>query len=138
MEHDERAKRIPSNQRFRQGQRLRSSRDFQRVRRHGRHLSGECLTLGYARQGKDAGETRVGFSVSKRVGNAVARNRVKRRLREITRRMLADLPVGWDIVLSAKPAAAAADYTTLAASIGDLFRRAGWQNEARVSQTMVK
>lgn len=67
---------------------------------------------------------RVGFSVSKRVGGAVVRNRVKRRLREAVRVRLTSFHPGWDIVISARPAAANADYATLDAELGGLIERA--------------
>ncbi len=66
--------------------------------------------------------SRYGFSVSKRVGKAVVRNRVKRRLREILR--LTPLEPGWDIVFIARPAAAGADYTSLKESVEGLLSRA--------------
>lgn len=51
-------------------------------------------------RGDDAGPTRVGFTCSKKVGNAVARNRAKRRLREVARRVLPEKGrPGWDYVL---------------------------------------
>jgi ribonuclease P protein component len=58
-----------------------------------------------ARDRKDAAtHTRVGFTASKKVGNAVARNRAKRRLREVARAILPTLGrSGWDYVLVAKP-----------------------------------
>ncbi|MCL2678834.1 MAG: ribonuclease P protein component [Dehalococcoidia bacterium] len=60
-------------------------------------------------------ETRYGLIVSKRVGGAVERNRVKRRLREISRQLR---PVeGMDILLSARTQAAQVDFETLKASV---------------------
>ena len=60
-------------------------------------------TPGFMLQGRnrgDGGGVRVGFTCSKKVGNAVARNRAKRRLREISRLVLADAGrPGWDYVL---------------------------------------
>lgn len=50
----------------------------------------------------DASPTRVGFSVSKRVGKAVERNRVKRWMREAIRPVLSQLPAGFDLVFSAR------------------------------------
>lgn len=67
--------------------------------------------------------SRYGFSVSKRVGKAVTRNRVKRLLREILR--VTPLVPAWDIVFIVRPQAAAADYATLKRTIEDLLSRAG-------------
>ena len=66
--------------------------------------------------------SRYGFSVSKRVGKAVIRNRVKRLLREILR--VTALEPGWDIVFIARPAAAGADYASLKGTAGGLLSRA--------------
>ena len=71
--------------------------------------------------------TRCGFSVSRRVGSAVVRNRVKRRLREILR--LTPLPPGWDIVFIARPKVAAARYVNIEKSVRDLLSRAGLLTE---------
>lgn len=67
--------------------------------------------------------TRYGFSVSKRLGKAVARNRLKRRLRELAR----SLPVqpGWDIVVIGRGDAMQADFAVLRRALTDLLRRAG-------------
>jgi len=66
--------------------------------------------------------SRYGFSVSRRVGKAVVRNRVKRLLREILRQ--APLQPGQDIVFIARPAAATADYASLEKSVNSLLSRA--------------
>lgn len=47
--------------------------------------------------------TRLGLSVSRKVGNAVIRNRVKRRLRDAFRRLQHDLPAGYDLVVTVRP-----------------------------------
>jgi ribonuclease P protein component len=60
---------------------------------------------------------RVGFVVSKAVGTAVVRNRVKRRLRELMRERLADFPEGCLLVVRAHPAAAGASQADLAADL---------------------
>ncbi len=60
-----------------------------------------------------AGNPRLGLSVSKKVGVAVKRNGVRRRLREIFRSVAPNLPGGADIVVSARPAAAEAGYEEL-------------------------
>lgn len=107
-------------------QRLRSPRDFQRVRAQGRRVSGALLTLGYAAQAEPdyLGYTRIGFSVSRRVGDAVARNRVKRRLREVMRRKLTGIALGYDLVMTARPGAADARMETLEQEARTLLARA--------------
>jgi ribonuclease P protein component len=67
--------------------------------------------------------SRYGFSVGRRLGGAVVRNRVKRRLREILHS--APLKPGWDIIFIARPAAAGADFAVLGKSILSLLSRAG-------------
>jgi len=66
--------------------------------------------------------SRYGFSISRRVGKAVTRNRVRRRWREILRPM--PLKPGWDIIIIARPLAATADYATLRKSVVGLLSRA--------------
>ncbi len=65
--------------------------------------------------------SRYGISVSRRVGKAVIRNRVKRLLREILR--LTPLQPGWDIIFIARPAASDADYTSLEKVANSLLSR---------------
>jgi len=66
--------------------------------------------------------SRYGFSVSRRIGKAVVRNRVKRLLREILR--LTPLQPGWDIIFIARPLAASTSYANLEKSIKGLLSRA--------------
>jgi ribonuclease P protein component len=65
---------------------------------------------------------RLGLTVGRRCGNAVARNRIKRLLREYFRRNKVDFPDSTDIVISARTGAAQLDFTALAQELGDLLR----------------
>ena len=66
---------------------------------------------------------RVGFAVSRAVGNSVARNRVKRRLRELTRARVGLLPPGSLLVVRALPASATASYAGLARDLDTALQR---------------
>jgi ribonuclease P protein component len=65
--------------------------------------------------------SRYGISVSRRVGNAVTRNKVKRRLREIIR--LTVLKAGWDMVFIARASAAGCNYERLSKNVISLLQR---------------
>lgn len=105
---------------MRKEQRLRKSKDFVAVRREGRSWANRLLVLGARPNG--LGVTRFGFSISKRVGKAVVRNKVKRRLREAAR--LANVRNGWDIVFIVRKDASVADYHRLDGAMRNLLDRA--------------
>ncbi len=76
--------------------RLCLNRQFSYVYRRGMRTSCKDLTLIYAR----SGQKRIGFSVSKKVGGAVVRNLIKRRLRECVRPLMPDLKPGLYVVIA--------------------------------------
>ncbi|MGL4831671.1 MAG: ribonuclease P protein component [Propionibacteriaceae bacterium] len=89
------------------GARLRTSDDFRTCVRRGRRAGRQTVVVHACMP--TAGSTtptQVGFVVSKAVGNAVIRNRVKRRLRHLVRELLPSTPQGMTVVIRALPAAA--------------------------------
>ena len=87
--------------------RLSRSKDFDAVYRQGRSVSTRYLTLHwFPREDDPDGAPRLGLAVPKAVGNAVARNRLKRQLRETWQELAGDVPVGRDYVLAARSGAA--------------------------------
>ena len=88
--------------------RLSRSRDFDAVYRQGRSTSTRFLVLYWFDREEDPAEPRLGLAVPKAAGNAVARNKIKRQLRESWRSRLDRVPAGRDYVLIAKPGLAEA------------------------------
>jgi ribonuclease P protein component len=83
--------------------RLSRSRDFDAVYRQGRSTSTRFLVLYWFDRDSVPGEPRLGLAVPKAAGNAVARNRIKRQLRELWRARIERIPASRDYVLIAKP-----------------------------------
>src|SRR5919106_6447779 len=84
--------------------RLSRSRDFDAVYRHGRSVATRYLVLySFPREDEDGEGPRLGLAVSRQLGSAVERNRIKRRLRAAFEELSADLSPGNDYVLIARP-----------------------------------
>ena len=98
--------------------RLQKNRAFQYVYRKGHSAACRNLVL-LAAPGR---ELKVGFSVSKKVGNAVVRNKVRRRLRECFRPLMGDVKTGLYVVV-ARPAAAEAAFDALEKDVRYLLKK---------------
>jgi len=85
------------SERFPESLRLKKRAEFLHVQEHGVKITGEVLVALAVKSSKSV--TRIGLTVSRRVGNAVERNRMRRRLREVFRKNRDQLPVGLDLVL---------------------------------------
>lgn len=96
--------------------RIRRREDFSAVIRGGSR-TGRSLLTGHLLVADDAQPPRAGFVVSRAVGGAVVRNKVRRRLRELVRSRLNSLPAGSLLVVRANPRAATARQSELAAEL---------------------
>ena len=118
-QHVNKALELPSGK-FPKGSRLLRHADFQAVYQQGRkHFSGN-LAVFYRDRG-DQGGPRVGFTVSKALGGAVERNRIRRRLRAAVQRRLERLARPVDVVLHPRKSVLEMEFSRLAAEIEDLF-----------------
>ncbi|WP_028785241.1 ribonuclease P protein component [Terracoccus sp. 273MFTsu3.1] len=107
--------------------RLRERADFTTaVRGPGASRAGGRLIVVHANRTDARAELppRVGFVVSKAVGNAVVRNRTKRRLRASIATRLTGIPTGLDLVVRANPAAAEASWDELDLAVGRQLEKA--------------
>ena len=85
------------NQRFRKSDRVVRQPDFERAHKSDYFAADDVLVIKGVRNGLP--QSRLGLAVSRRVGNAVERNRWKRLLREAFRRQREKIPAGWDFVV---------------------------------------
>ena len=95
------------------GTSIKLNSDFRRIYAKGKSAVSPSVVV-YCRKNR-LGTNRVGFTVSKKLGKAVVRNRVRRRLREIMRLSSEKLDQGYDLILVARSRAVDADYRRLEA-----------------------
>jgi ribonuclease P protein component len=106
--------------------RLKQRRDFSQVYRRGRRReSPKAMLISLQRRSEApvSDPTRIGFAVSKKVGKAHDRNRIKRRLREAIRTL--SVRKGFDVVLVARPGSADLDFESVRALVVQLFAASG-------------
>jgi ribonuclease P protein component len=120
-------------------QRLTSASSFREVVRRGHRCGGPLLVVhvlvpGDARGDASGEPARAGLVVSKAVGPAVTRTKVKRRLRHLVREHLAGLPAGSMVVLRAQPAAAEATYAALGEELARCLGTAAHRASERASE----
>ena len=113
--------------------RLRRSADFENLRAHGQTWRHPFLMIAVTPNG--LAHNRYGFVTSKRLGNAVVRNRVRRLLREIVRLSSASIVVGYDISFIARNEIVDQPYDKVKEALEGLFRRAKlWQSSDPVEK----
>ena len=112
---------VEPSETFHAAQRLRSSRQFEAVYSRGTRVHNSTLVL-YGLL-NNLGYPRLGITVSRKIGKAVVRNRVKRRIREIFRTRLQASRPGIDLVVNAKRPIVAAPYLLIRKELQDSLTR---------------
>jgi ribonuclease P protein component len=107
---------------FPRARRVRKRLDYLRIQNHGRRYSTPHLLV-FAMSSSGPPATRFGVTVSRKVGDAVTRNRVKRWVRESCRRWAGELPQSLDIVVVARPQAARAGFAPISTELASLTKR---------------
>jgi ribonuclease P protein component len=110
---------------FRAVQHLRASRQFQEIYGRGARAFASTLVL-YGRLNQ-LGYHRLGITVSRKVGGAVVRNRIRRRIREVFRTKLLHNSAGIDIVVNAKRSIATASYLRIQQDFLEAFKQLSGQ-----------
>ena len=98
-------------------------RDFEALQRDGTSRSHPLAHARFRRT--DFGMTRFGLSTGQKLGGAVVRNRVRRRLREALRVMAPSFQPGWDVLIIARPALVEADHDALTEALRRVLLRGG-------------
>ena len=102
---------------------LSSPEDFAALQGQGSVRSNPLLVVRIRRN--DLEETRFGLSTGRKLGGAVVRNRIRRRLREALRVMAPSFRPGWDVLIIARQPVIAANYQALTEALHSLLRRGG-------------
>lgn len=101
--------------------RLRKNADFQRVRHLGQSESNRFMVL--IALPNQLGYSRFGFAVSKRIGKAVRRSKIKRQMREAARLRRGQIQAGWDLLFIARAPIEGATYQEIAQSVCNLLKK---------------
>lgn len=112
---------------LRRAHRLKSNKDFRLTYRKGKSLAGQYVILYYIKN--NLGLNKFGFSVSKKIGKAVVRNRTKRILRECCRLHQDELKTGYNIIFIARPKIRGIKYRLVEQEILKLFAKANLLKE---------
>ena len=102
--------------------RLLRTADFRRIYQNGSRISTPYFAA-FCLADSTKGARLVGFTLPRKLGKAVKRNRMKRRMREAVRMELGSLPAGWSIVFNPRPAVLDASFGDLESAVEKVFLR---------------
>ena len=106
---------------------LKKNHEFRRLYSKGKNSASKCVVVYCTRNGK--AENRLGVTVSTKLGGAVQRNRIRRRLKEIYRINEKSLKAGYDIILVARMKSRYAKWSELESSVLSLFSNLGLKTD---------
>jgi len=104
---------------------LKKNYEFKKVYNEGRYYVEKYVVMYIIKNNSTL--NRIGFSVSKKVGNSVVRNRVKRRMKEVYRQFADNTKLGYDIVFTARVGSGSADYAIIEKNIISVLKKAKLQ-----------
>jgi len=99
---------------------LKKNKDYRKIYSRGKSVANRFLVLYFL--ANDTGLCRFGFTVSKKVGNAVVRNRIRRLFKEACRLNIMEFPRGFDYILLARNSAASCKYQQIEDSLLRLLK----------------
>ncbi len=111
-------------------ERLKEAKKFSLLFREGKSIANNLLVL-YYKPGP-AKEREAGFTVGKKLGGAVTRNKFKRRMKESYRSLLDNVPPGFTVLFIARRGILKAKYSQIVAAEKELLKKAGiWKEEKK-------
>ena len=115
---------------------LKRNKEFQRVYRRGKSQGSRAAVMIVCRARHAS--VRVGFSVSKKLGNAVVRNRIKRRAREAFRVYLPEVKRGYDVIVVAREGIAELPFPELKKTMRYLLKKSGLLSSGEAGRNLSK
>lgn len=112
--------------------RLKKNKQFNYVYKTGKSMACKNLILIYTKN--NSGKLKCGFSVSKKIGKSVVRNRVKRRIRESFRLIIDGADPNYNYIFIARPQAALDDYKTISNSVKYLLKKTGCFRQGQLNK----
>ena len=98
-----------------------NNRRFRQIYNEGKHNANRLLVIYFTENNRN--ENRIGITVSKKLGNSVKRNLLKRRIKEAYRKTSSHLKEGYDIIFIARVSCADRDYTEIENAVRHLLKR---------------
>ena len=109
-----------TGQEYPRGARIVRKADFDAVYRNGKRRSSSYFTVFL--KANDLPQSRFGFSIKRALGGAVARNRIRRRIREVVRLHREEISAGWDFVIHPKASVESAAFAALRSDLVRLLK----------------